>query len=48
MKKFSVATFNLLNLNEPGLPIYKEPPVHFLRMPPQVEGGDGFVSRALV
>lgn len=23
MKKFSVATFNLLNLNEPGLPIYK-------------------------
>nr|NJM04897.1 hypothetical protein [Desulfobacula sp.] len=24
MKKFSVATFNLLNLNEPGLPIYKD------------------------
>jgi endonuclease/exonuclease/phosphatase family metal-dependent hydrolase len=23
MKRFSVATFNLLNLNEPGLPIYK-------------------------
>ncbi|MBU0621204.1 MAG: endonuclease/exonuclease/phosphatase family protein [Gammaproteobacteria bacterium] len=24
MKKFSVATFNLLNLNEPGLPMYKD------------------------
>ena len=24
MKKFSVATFNLFNLNEPGLPIYKD------------------------
>lgn len=24
MKKFSVATFNLLNLNEPNLPIYKD------------------------
>ena len=24
MKKFSVATFNLFNLNEPGLPMYKD------------------------
>ena len=24
MEKFSVATFNLLNLNEPGLPMYKD------------------------